>query len=288
MSNDLRALSLWFVFIALPSLAVADGLATIRENGTMEFAAYADFAPFSHLREGKAQGVDIDLAEALARELGVKAKFRLVLADESMEDDLRNNVWKGHYMGAGVADVMLHVPADPAFTERVAQVRVTRPYYIESVAVARSRQLENEHTLAVFARKPIGVKTASLADLYLLDAFGGKLRNQVRHYPKVQDATAALTKGEIAAVMGTLSEIEDGLGTSRSDYVVSAMPTPGLVTTRWPLGLAVKAENAELFSALEAALSKLVASGEVEAIFARHNLTYTRVEPAVKTASKKD
>ena len=32
--------------------------------------------------------------------------------DENMNDDLRNMVWKGHYLGYGPADVMLHVPVD--------------------------------------------------------------------------------------------------------------------------------------------------------------------------------
>jgi hypothetical protein len=33
-------------------------------------------------------------------------------ADENMNDDLRNMVWRGHYLGFGPADVLLHVPVD--------------------------------------------------------------------------------------------------------------------------------------------------------------------------------
>lgn len=270
--------------VSVPAHAV-EGLAAIKEAGSIEFAAYADFPPFSQLRDGKPQGVDIDLGTALAAEIRVTASFRLVGADESVEDDLRNNVWKGHYLGGGVADAMLHVPTDPALIRRVEQVQVTAPYYRETVVVARdAARFSKDYTLEVFSREPIGVETASLADAYLLQAFGGRLGEQVRHYTNLQQATAALKAKEVPAVMGTLSEIENGLGTPRDGYLIGPMPTPGLDVTSWPLGVAVKAENSDLLAAIDAALQKLAVEGAIAAIFARHGLTYTPADTPAQSA----
>jgi hypothetical protein len=43
-----------------------------------------------------------------------------------MGDDLRNMVWRGHYLGYGPADVMLQVPVDK-FLAHNPQVMILRP-----------------------------------------------------------------------------------------------------------------------------------------------------------------
>jgi polar amino acid transport system substrate-binding protein len=129
-------------------------------------------------------------------------------------------------MGGGVANAMLHVPADAAPAERVPQVRTTRRYYTETV-VARAQRLRNEHTLAVFASEPVGVETASLADAYLLTAFGGRPCEQVRHYTKMREAAAALRSGETAALMGPLRGVEDGLRAARAISSSARCRRPG-------------------------------------------------------------
>ncbi|WP_460483671.1 transporter substrate-binding domain-containing protein, partial [Escherichia coli] len=71
----------------------ADTLDKIREKGNLEIAVYEQFAPFSYRSEGRSYGIDVDIGKALAEKLRVAVAVRLVGADESMEDDLRNNVW---------------------------------------------------------------------------------------------------------------------------------------------------------------------------------------------------
>ncbi|NBT05828.1 MAG: hypothetical protein EBS54_03445 [Betaproteobacteria bacterium] len=90
--------------------------------------------PFSDQDSG---GIDVDIARALADKLGLKLDLAWAEADEKVEDDLRNYVWKGHYMGNEIADLMLHMPVDPVFNERVKQVKLIAPYYAENLMVAR-------------------------------------------------------------------------------------------------------------------------------------------------------
>ena len=57
-------------------------------------------------------GIDVELGRALAEALGVKFSALPFAAGENMDDDLRHMVWRGHYLGFGPADVLLHVPVD--------------------------------------------------------------------------------------------------------------------------------------------------------------------------------
>ena len=92
---------------SLPGLARAESatptLDKLRLRGTLSVAVYNEMPPF-HV---KGQGIDVDLAEQLAKALGLKLSLLPFNADENMNDDLRNMVWKGHYLGFGPADVML-------------------------------------------------------------------------------------------------------------------------------------------------------------------------------------
>ena len=72
------------------------------------------------------------------RRLGVKLSVLPFNADENTNDDLRNMVWKGHYLGFGPADVLLHVPVDRPLMVANPQVTIFAPYFRERVTVARA------------------------------------------------------------------------------------------------------------------------------------------------------
>ena len=79
-------------------------------------AVYRDFVPFSFQENGKDLGIDVDIAKHIAQQLGVELKLKWATADESVEDDLRNNIWKGHFLDRTVADLMLRVPYDKKYS----------------------------------------------------------------------------------------------------------------------------------------------------------------------------
>jgi ABC-type amino acid transport substrate-binding protein len=102
----LKALAGLPLIAALPSRA--GDLEAFRQRGRLRIAVYNDFLPFS--KAGK--GIDVELARAIAGKLGLAAEVVGFNADEDMNDDLRNMVWKGHYLGTQPADLMMHVPVD--------------------------------------------------------------------------------------------------------------------------------------------------------------------------------
>ena len=108
----------------------------VQQSGSLKVAVYNEFAPFSD----KGSGIDIDIAEALAKKLGLKLSLLPFPAGENLNDDLRNMVWKGHYLGYGPADVMLHVPVDKKLMADNDKVEIFAPSYVETVRLARSAQ----------------------------------------------------------------------------------------------------------------------------------------------------
>jgi len=259
----------------LPALA-DDGLAAIRQRGRLRVAVYNDFPPYA-MAGGK--GIDADLARAIAGKLGLSAEVVGYNADEDMSDDLRNMVWKGHYLGTQPADVMMHVPVDEYLARANDKVRIFGAYHRESLALARNPQrvpaLAGSAAVAleVFTREKIAVETASLADSFLLSVLNGRLRENVVHCRTVAEAAQALRSGQVAAVLATRAELEAAL--RPDDRVAVDLPKfAELKVDGWPLGMAVKAEERELAEAIAQALGELKADGTVAAIFRRHGISY--------------
>lgn len=278
MKNDrrrcLKALAALPLCLALP--AVADALETVRQRGRLRIAVYNDFPPYS-LAGGK--GIDADLGRAIAARLGVAAEIVGFNADEDMSDDLRNMVWKGHYLGAQPADLMLHVPVDEGLARANDKVRIFGTYHRESLAVARNPQrvpaLAGSAAVAleVFTREKIGVETATLADAFLLSVLNGRLRENVVHFHSVAEASRALAAGQVSAVLAPRAELEAALAGSQQ-VTLEAANFAELKIDGWPLGMAVKAEEAALAEAVGAAVAELRRDGSIAAIFRQHGITY--------------
>ncbi|MBS0348558.1 MAG: transporter substrate-binding domain-containing protein [Proteobacteria bacterium] len=256
--------------------ARADALEEIRKRGSLRVAVYNNFAPYSN--QGK--GIDVELAEALAKQLGLNPQVVGYNADEDMDDDLRNMVWKGHYLGTQPSDVMMHVPVDSYLQGKNDKVKIFGPYHLETVAVARVQRIGSIRgsaatALEVFTREKIGVEGRSLSDAFLLGVLNGRLRDNVVHFGSVAAAVDKLKAGELAAVMGPRSEIEVALGKDNR-FVVEVVQMPELKINSWPLGMAVKAEESGLAGAIDQALKELEKNGTVAAIFARNGVTYVK------------
>src|SRR5574343_243663 len=77
----------------------------VRASGVLKVALYKDNAPYSDGAGEQMSGIDVALAQGLAREMGLKLQLLPFDAGENVCDDLRNMVWRGHYLGYGPADV---------------------------------------------------------------------------------------------------------------------------------------------------------------------------------------
>ena len=230
-------------------------------------------------------GVDADVGRRIAKELGVEFRSHWIVPDENLGDDLRNNVWKGHYLDkTRVADVMMRVPYDKKYAymqdstgEYInEQVVIFGPYQKETWQIAYDSQaLDGVETIGVFQYHPMGVEIDTLPDLYLSSVFGGRLRNQVKHFFKVSEAFDALQAGEVHGVMAMRAEIDHELGKLDGDrFRAASNGFPNVGKQVWDVGVAVKHTHRQLGYAIEAIIDRMVREGEMAEVFARHGLRY--------------
>lgn len=278
MKNDRRSFILAFGALCASPLLPAHAAAAeleLQQPGTLRIAVYADFAPYS----ARGKGVDVAIAQALAEKLGLRAEIVEFPADENMSDDLRNMVWKGHYLGTRPADVMMHVPVDSHFAQQNDKVAIFAPYHVETMAIARHPERVSRlsgmpsQAFEVFTGEKIGVELDTHASDFLLHVANGRIRDNVVHFRSVAEAVAAMTRGEVAAVMGPHGQLEGALGGNPS-FALDVLNLPGMRATSWPLGMAVKSGHGELQAALANALQDLQRSGALGQIFSRHGLTH--------------
>jgi len=254
---------------ASAAAAAADDLDGLRALGVLKIAVYRDFFPFSD--DGR--GIDVDLAGELARRLGLKPSLLPFDAGEDMGDDLRNMVWKGHYLGYGPADVLMHVPVDRVLQARNEQVEIFAPYYRETVRLAIDTERIPDWTGAdSLQQQRIAVDGASIGAQVILGADGGRYRDQVSIGKGVLAAIDEVKAGRAAAILAARSEIEAGLGLG-ARYRLVDVAWPTLPARGWAVGLAVKRERAALAHALADAMDALTRDGTLARIFAAHGVT---------------
>jgi len=247
----------------------ARSLEEVQSTGTLSFAIYKDFAPFSD----ENAGIDVDIAKALAARLGVKASFLPFDADESMDDDLRNMVWRGTLLGYGPADVMLHVPTEPIFANRNEEVKIIGPYFRDTIQIARNlERIPELRDMGVLDDEPVGVESDSLGASLLATPFGGHRANDLHHYEDMDEAFSDLKAGKISAVLALGSQAQSAMSQVEG-FRVEMAPLPGRVPPAgWEFGMAVKADFDQLAAALEKAMADLAADGTLDRIFAEHGV----------------
>jgi ABC-type amino acid transport substrate-binding protein len=256
---------------ATPLALSATPLTRVQERGVLRVGLYHDMPPFH--ADGK--GIDVELAQALAAALGVKPALLPFHADDSMNDDLRNMVWRGHYLGYGPADVLLHVPVDKPLMDRNPQVSVFAPYCRERVAIARRLdRVPQLDSFAQLAGQTIAVPGQSLAGWLLIGADGGAYRGQLNtQWKDGAQAAQALLRGDVPVAAGLASELESVLrGDAR--FAISALPSPRAPRDGWAVGMAVKRDAAELAQALQRAVGELAANGQLREMFARGRVAW--------------
>lgn len=265
-----------------PVLAQTDlsDLARIRANGALKVAVYKDNAPFSSGPATDMVGLDVSLAEALARQMNLKLSLLPFDAGENMNDDLRNMVWRGHYLGYGPADVMLQVPADRFLANGNPQVTIMAPYMRQSnVLLHDSRRLASAASPEDLKGLPLAAERGAGAASVLMGYGGGLLRNQVSIYPSGVEAAQAVIDGKAAGAFVLRAQAEAALfqrKASVEQFPLSKLNlNNGIADTGWPVGMAIKAAHKDLGAALDMAMKSLRESGELLAMFKQHGLTLT-------------
>jgi ABC-type amino acid transport substrate-binding protein len=256
-----------------PLQDIGRSLDQIREDGWMEVALYEDFRPWSWQENGQPRGIDVEIAQLVAAALGVEARIRLVTPGETLDADLLNYVYRGAVVGGHVSNVMGHVPYDVAYSCRFDQVVFTAQYATERLAIAYkpADYPEKGPTPPVFRYDPVGVENDTISDFYLTSVAHGATADKVHRYPSTAAAMAALSAGEVMAVMGPRAEIDAAMAPG---LAVHEPPFLGLAKSSWTVGMALSLQHHDLGYAIDDAIAAALADGRIAAVFARYGVAF--------------
>ncbi len=249
--------------VAPPAIATA---------GTLLAGVDLEVPPYAGEDDGRQAGLDIDVAAALAEQLGLSVKIVQVapsqaataLADATADIVLSMPLDETSVLGATIAGT--YASSGPAFFTLSADASASPgadasvDASAESSAPVGTASIADELTLADMTQLKVGAQQGS-ASFWLLDYELGK--GGVQSFPTLRAAFDALAAGEIDVVA---ADALTGAYIARDypDVTFAGQPTQASL-----LGIGVLAENTELASAVRSALDKLAADGVLDQIRAK-------------------
>ncbi len=225
------------------TLAEARTFEEIKKDGKFIVATEGGFPPFNFYRGPTLTGFEVEVAEAMAKKMGVQIEWR-VLAFDALLAGLRQDRW----------DMVI---ASFAITpQRSKAVSFTDPHYCSGgVVVAKDPAIRTAQDLS---GKVVAVQTGTT---YLENVQKLPGVKEVKNFPKDTDARAALMSGRVDAwvtdkfvAKGAL-ESSASAGLKLGDFVFVEKIAP-----------AVKKGNTSLVDAINKALKDIMADGTYEAI----------------------
>ncbi|WP_165055849.1 MULTISPECIES: ABC transporter substrate-binding protein [unclassified Adlercreutzia] len=233
------------------SSAAADGDAgslTLLKEGTLTVATSPDYPPFENLEDGEYVGFDIDLAKAVAEEMGLECEF------VSLQfDGITPAIAAGGQADVGFSGISV----DP---KRAKEIDFTDSYYIDDQAVAAMKggAITPDNAAAELNKEGvvIAVQSGTTGETYAQENFPNAT---VKGYGNSTDCFAAMQSGNATAVCTNLAVVNRMLESAYADAQVVIE-----VATGEEYAAVVAQDNPELTEAINAALKTLKDNGTLD------------------------
>jgi polar amino acid transport system substrate-binding protein len=231
--------------------AQARPLSAIRESGSIGLCAHPNSLPFAS-KTGNPPGFQVELGQALARELGVALRLDWIITQYQMRS-------------AG-CDFVLDVIADRE-AQGETRLALSKPYYHTGVALAVPSASKLTSFKSLDANTKVGVQVGSFAAMILSQ----------RHVPTSTfgfevDSLEALASHEIdaAAVTPTMAAYFNLVHPNSELRIVG--PDESEANLNWNVAVGMIRPDNELREAVDTALEKLRADGTVAKIYQRYGV----------------
>lgn len=235
------------LILAVAFVVVAFAGCSTTEKVTLKMGTNAAFPPYEYKEGETFVGIDVEIADAIAKELGTTVEV------VDMEfDSIIPSVQKGE-VDFGMAGMTVT-------DERKLEVDFTSSYAtgVQVVIVTEDSPIA---TLDDLADKKIGTQLGTTGDAYAKGDYG---EENVTSYGKGADAVIALKGGDVDAVIidnepakAFVAENE-GLKILETEYAVE------------DYAIAVSKDNTELLGKINVALEKLTADGTIDGIISKY------------------
>ena len=219
------------------------------EKGKLSMATNAYFPPYEYYEGNKIIGIDAEIAEAVAKKLGLE----LVIWDVEF-DSIIAGVSSNKY-DIGMAGMTVT-------EDRKKAVNFSKTYAtgIQSIIVKEGSEITDIDVLSAGTYK-VGVQQGTTGDIYMTDDLG---EDRVVRYSKCNDAVLALSTDKVDAVVidnepaKSFVAANDGLKILETPYAVE------------DYAMCLNKNNTELLEKIDKALEELTADGTIKAIIEKY------------------
>ncbi|HEY2874803.1 MAG TPA: transporter substrate-binding domain-containing protein [Reyranella sp.] len=238
--------------LGLPDLAQARSLDAIRDSGVLGLCAHPNSLPFAS-KAGDPPGFQIELGNALARELGVSLRLDWIITQYQMRS-------------AG-CDIVLDVIADRE-AQGETRLRISKPYYRTGVALAVPQGSQLTSFKSLGERTKVGVLVGSMAAMTL-----GQRHVPTSTFGFEVDSLEAVANHEIdaAAVTPTTASYFNLTHPDKAVRILDLDESePNL---SWNVAVGMVRPDDNLRNAVDQAIERLIADGTIATVYRRYGVT---------------
>jgi polar amino acid transport system substrate-binding protein len=215
----------------------------ITEVGVLAVGVDLELPPFAGVDKGREAGLDIDVAAALATELGLDLRLVQVAPSEATTA-----------LADGTVDIVMSMPLSE---ETVLGASLAGTYITDGPAFFASAEETATLTLEGIGGRSVAAQEGSMAYWLLEYALG---EDAIQTFPTLREAFEAAEAGDVDVVAG------DALIGAYIARDFEDVRFAGQIGPAAPLGIAVAQENPDLGDAVRGALDALAADGVLDAI----------------------
>ena len=233
-------------------LALAVGSAQARDWSEIRIAFDVPYEPFEYLTpEGELTGFEVELAEAMCKELEAKCHFVI-------------QAWDGMIPGLLARRFDAIMSSMSITPERAQRVLFSEPYYNTPAAWFAKTSVDVDVTSReAMQGKRVGVQRGTTMDTYVTENFTGV--TTIRRYTTAEDMVLDL-EGQRLDLVFVDYPVGDQALLSREGYHVVGEP----VQLGEGVGVAMRPRDRDLAEKINAALDKLKNDGTYDAIMKKY------------------
>lgn len=226
-------------------------------DGTLTIGTSAEYEPFEYMEDGEYKGFDLELAQAIADDLGLELKIENVDFDTIVP-----GVASGTKYDMGIAAIT-------ATPEREKEVGFTDSYYMDDQAIVTMADntgiTGDNYADALNAEgMKIAVQSGSTAEAFAKENFPNA---ELVPFKNATDCFAAVQSSQANALVTNRSVAAQLVATSFSNEQVIKQ-----ISTGEEYAIAVNKDNTALLDALNDSIAKLTEDGTVDELMTKYNI----------------
>lgn len=226
-------------------------------DGTLTIGTSAEYEPFEYMEDGEYKGFDLELAQAIADDLGLELKIENVDFDTIVP-----GVASGTKYDMGIAAIT-------ATPEREKEVSFTDSYYMDDQAIvtmADNTEITGDNYADALNAEgvKIAVQSGSTAEAFAKENFPNA---ELVPFKNATDCFAAVQSSQANALVTNRSVAAQLVATYFSNEQVIKQ-----ISTGEEYAIAVNKDNTALLDALNDSIAKLTEDGTVDELMTKYNI----------------